>query len=303
MVENPDHRRSPRLGLRGFAFAPMADKPPHQKHHELAHTVLRTFYEALEPHFQTKGHLTKEDLDKSFSLMESYWPKVLPLFSVTCKVCIEQRERTYNPDVRRKDFLTRLVFSNIVANVPQRMDPLSGKMFPQVIVRGIQKNVTSIFHEKEYETLNLQAQTIFSHIGTDDDQEVWPLINNDETLLVLADKILVRLLLRFKQFNHQRQVFTRNITLSLLELNYNFTDQDFCTIFHSMFNKFEELLKGEDGRLKIDLYFGEETSEKLAKIFFHYNQFKQSAELSAQSMAQRKGMSSVTPVNRQGGRR
>ncbi|HYD32187.1 MAG TPA: hypothetical protein VEB64_15200 [Azospirillaceae bacterium] len=265
----------------------MADKPPHQKHHELAHTLLRTFYEALEPHMG-KGHITKDELDKAFALMASYWPKVLPLFAVTCKVCQEQSQRTYNPDARRKDFLTRIVFSYIVANVAPRMDSLSGKKFPQVIVRGIQKNVTSIFHEKEYETLNLQAQTIFSHIGTDDDREAWTLISKDETMQLLADKIMVRLLLRFKQFNHQRQVFTRNITLSLLEDNYAFTDQDFCLIFQAMFGKFEDALKLEEGRLKVDLYYGEETAEKLGKIFFHFNQFKQSAELSAQSQAMRK---------------
>lgn len=266
----------------------MADKFPHETHHEMAHTLMRTFYEALEPHFLTKGYMTKDDLDKAFSLMEKFWPKVLPLFGTTCKECSEDRgDKVYVPDIRRKDFLTRLIFSYVLTNVPTRHDPATRTNFPQVLVRGIQKNVTSLFHEREYNELNRYAQSIFMQIGTDKDNEIWELIQADETLNIMADKILIRFLLRFKQFNHQRQIFTRNITLTLTDSSYKFTDADFCLLFQGMFGRFEEVLRSDEGRLRIDLFFGEESAEKLNKIFFHFSNFRQSFDYSQKSQAPR----------------
>lgn len=254
----------------------MSHDAPHQRHQELAHTVLRTFYEALEPYFRAKDHVTREDLAKAFALMESHWPRIEPLFVSACQVHCTQREgRVYQPDQRRKDFLTRLVFSNVLARLPTYEITPGGSRFPHILIRGIQKNVTSIFHDKEYDTLNAQAQSIFAQIGTDDDIEIWPLITGEHTLNVMADKIFVRLLLRFKQFNHQRQVFCRNMALSLVDQPYTFDATAFCALFEALFSPFEIMLGDEDGRIKLDLFFGEETSEKLSRIFELYHTFRQ----------------------------
>lgn len=257
-----------------------AEKLPSAKHHDLAHTLIRTFYEALEPYLQNKGHITKDEIEKAFRLMEVYWPKVLPLFEVTCRMCTEQRDHTYKPDERRKDFLTRLVFSYLIANIPQRIDPDSNKMFPQILVHGIQANMQSMFYEKEFDALNSQAQTIFSMIGTDEDDKVWPLIAANDTLNMLADQIFVRMLLRFKHFNHQRQVFSRRVFQSVDGMSYAFNDSDFCAVFTALFGRFEGILSTQDGRVKIDLYYGEETADKMTKIFFQYNNFRGGVELS-----------------------
>lgn len=274
---------------RGRAQAVMADKLPHETHHEMAHTLMRTFYEALEPHFLTKGYMTKDDLDKAFTLMASFWPKVLPLFGATCKECSDARgDKVYVPDIRRKDFLTRLIFSYVLTNVPMRHDSATRVTFPQVLVRGIQKNVSSLFHEREYDELNRHAQSIFMQIGTDKDNEVWPLIQADDTLSIMADKILIRFLLRFKQFNHQRQVFTRNITLTLMESSYSFSDADFCLVFQGLFGRFEEMLRSDEGRLRIDLFFGEDSAEKLNKVFFQFSNFRQSVGYSQKSQPQKR---------------
>ena len=148
-------------------------------------------------------------LDRAFNLIEGFWPKTLPAFKANCRLCIDKNgSRAYNPDARRKDFLTRFVFSLLITTIPSRMDPGSGKYFPQVIVRGIQRNIVNLFSNAEYEMLNSQAQAIFATIGTDDDAQTWPLIRADETMSMLADKVFIRMLLRFKQFNQQRQSFT-----------------------------------------------------------------------------------------------
>ena len=161
----------------------MADDTYHEKQHDLARTLIRTFYEALAVQFDRKDHITKDELDRAFNLIEGFWPKTLPAFKANCRLCIDKNgSRAYNPDARRKDFLTRFVFSLLITTIPSRMDPASGKYFPQVIVRGIQRNIVNLFSNAEYEMLNSQAQAIFATIGTDDDAQTWPLIRADETM-------------------------------------------------------------------------------------------------------------------------
>ncbi|UEM20374.1 hypothetical protein JL100_025380 [Skermanella mucosa] len=253
----------------------MADETFHQTQHDLARTLIRTFYEALAVQFERKDHITRDELDRAFTLIEGFWPKTLPAFKANCRLCLDKHgARAYNPDARRKDFLTRFVFSLLITNIPSRMDPISGKYFPQVIVRGIQRNVTTLFSNAEYEMLNSQAQAIFATIGTDDDTQMWPLIRADETMSMLADKIFIRMLLRFRQFNHQRQTFTAAIVGSIEPSVYKFTDQDFCTVFEVMFSRYESLIRTPEGRIKMDVYYGDGTADGISSIFFAFEQFK-----------------------------
>src|SRR5687767_3360056 len=131
----------------------MAEETLHQTQHDLARTIIRTFYEALSTQLDKKHYITKSDLDRSFRLFDNFWPTTLPVFKANCKTCIERNSsKVYHPDARRKDFVTRFVFSHVVTTIPTRMAPVSGAKFPQVIVRGMQKNVTTLFHAKEYNT-------------------------------------------------------------------------------------------------------------------------------------------------------
>ncbi len=109
----------------------MADDTFHETQHDLARTLIRTFYEALSVQFDRKDHITKDELDRAFNLIEGFWPKTLPAFKANCRLCIDKNgSRAYNPDARRKDFLTRFVFSLLITTIPSRMDPGSGKYFP-----------------------------------------------------------------------------------------------------------------------------------------------------------------------------
>jgi hypothetical protein len=253
----------------------MAEETFHQTQHDLARTIIRTFYEALSTQLDKKHYLTKTDLDRSFRLFDGFWPSTLPVFKANCKTCIERHTgKVYHPDSRRKDFVTRFVFSHVILNIPERTSPVSGVKYPQVIVRGIQKNVTTLFHAKEYNTLNSTAQMIFASIGTDCDVEMWPLIRADDTMNFLADKIFIRLLMRFKQFNHQRQIFVRNITQNIDPKTYTFTDEDFCELFECLFSRFEDILRTEDGRVRIDVYYSDNTAETITRIFASFHQFK-----------------------------
>ena len=47
----------------------MAEDTFHETQHDLARTLIRTFYEALSVQFDRKDHITKEELDRAFSLI------------------------------------------------------------------------------------------------------------------------------------------------------------------------------------------------------------------------------------------
>ena len=130
-----------------------------------------------------------------------------------------------------------------------------------MIVRGIQRNIVNLFSNAEYEMLNSQAQAIFATIGTDDDAQTWPLIRADETMSMLADKVFIRMLLRFRQFNQQRQSFTALIVSSIEANAYKFTDQDFCEIFEVIFGRYDKMIKTPEGRTKMDVYYGDGTAD------------------------------------------
>jgi hypothetical protein len=275
----------------------MAEDTFHETQHDLARTLIRTFYEALSVQFDRKDHITKDELDRAFNLIEGFWPKTLPAFKANCRLCIDKiGTRAYNPDARRKDFLTRFVFSLLITSIPSRMDPGSGKYFPQVIVRGIQRNIVNLFSNAEYEMLNSQAQAIFATIGTDDDAQTWPLIRADETMSMLADKIFIRMLLRFRQFNQQRQSFTGIIVANIEANAYKFTDQDFCDIFNAVFGRYDQMVKKPEGRTKMDVYYGDGTADGIISIFFAFEQFKK-------DMIAREGLTSKGKGKRPGGRR
>src|SRR5690348_16513398 len=77
----------------------MAEDTFHETQHDLARTLIQTFYEALAVQFDRKDHITKDELDRAFNLIEGFWPKTLPAFKANCRLCIDKNgARAYNPD-------------------------------------------------------------------------------------------------------------------------------------------------------------------------------------------------------------
>ena len=91
---------------------------------------------------------------------------------------------------------------------------------------------------------------------------------------MLADKVFIRMLLRFKQFNQQRQSFTAVIVANIEANAYKFTDQDFCEIFEVIFGRYDKMVKKPEGRTKMDVYYGDGTADGIFSIFFAFEQFK-----------------------------
>lgn len=265
------------------------DSPPFVRHHRTARALVRTFQEALEPQFCSKGILTQEEFARAVALMMEHWPKALPLFAHTCKACLgttaphgeETRPQLFRPDGRRRDFVTRLMFSTLIGRVPETVDPVTGVAFPQVIAPGLQANLLALFYDKEWEALNADAVAIYNQIGTDQDDEVWRRIARQDTLAVLADTMFVRVLLRFKQFHFQRQSFIRRMTDILRDKRFDFADDHFDTMFETMFGRLRGALATELDRARVDIHYGEGTADNMLRIFdqFDKRRLEQSAPI------------------------
>lgn len=276
------------------------DQPPFERHHRTAQALVSTFQDALEPQFTAKGALSREEFTRAMGLMMAHWPDVLPLFASICQSCTASAacrngggcgetapRAVFKPDGRRRDFVTRLLFSTVRIKVPQIVDPISGAAFPQVIVPGLQTSLSSLFYEKEWEALNADAIAIYNHVGTDHDEEIWGRIARQDTLAVLADTMFVRVMLRFKQFHPQRQAFMRRMTDLLRDKRFTFADDHFDTLFDSMFGRLRDGLRTELDRARIDIHYGESTADNLLRIFDQFDRHRLEQSIPVQTLGGR----------------
>ncbi|MBP2232679.1 hypothetical protein J2847_006010 [Azospirillum agricola] len=266
------------------------DPPPFVRHHRAAQALVSTFQEALEPQFSSKGALSRDDFTRAVNLMMAHWPAVLPLFAGICQSCTAAGCRTGKgcgggkpdaapqpgpkPDERRRDFATRLIVSTLRARVPEVMDPITGARFPQIIVGGLQASLNGLFYDREWQALNADAVAIYNRIGSERDERIWDRIAGEDTLAVLADTLLVRVMLRFRQFHQQRQAFIRRMTELLRDRRFVFADEHFDTLFDSLFGRLRDTLRSELDRARVDIHYGEGTADSLLRIFDQFDKHR-----------------------------
>ncbi|HYD69323.1 hypothetical protein [Azospirillum sp.] len=265
-------------------MADTSNTPPFVRHHRTARALVHTLHEALAPQLVTKGALTHEEFARAFARLMEEWPRVLPLFARTCRTCTAGRMeqplpppgfRADEAEGRRRDYVTRLMFSTILANVPEAQDPISGAVFPRVAAPGLQAHLNALFYEKEWEAMNADALSIFAQIGTDRDEEIWARVHRHATLPVLSDALYVRVMLRFKQFAFQRQSFMRRMVQVLENRRFTFTEEHFNALFAALFDHLREEIRTELGRARVDVRYGDETSGALMRIFAEFDKARE----------------------------
>jgi len=279
----------------GHAMAETTDTPPFVRHHDTARALVRTFHDAMAPQLTSKGAVTREELARAFAAMMDQWPRVLPLFARTCRSCTARGASPFAPDApagaaldadggRRRDYVTRLMFSTVLGSLPEEFDPLTGALFPRVVAPGLQANLAGLFYEKEWEAMNEDAIAVFRQVGTERDAEVWDRIRRHITLPAVAGAVFVRVLLRFRQFHFQRQSFIRRMTEALRDQRFAFTDAHFDALFEAMFGHLRDGLATELGRARIDMRYGDETSGHLMRIFDQFDKRRLEAALPVRSV-------------------
>ena len=269
--------------------------PSFVQHHGIARALVQTFQEAIAAQIAARGALTREEFTRAFDLMMENWPRTLPLFARTCRGC--QDGRTDPADAvtlelapgseegRRRDFVTRLLYSTVAGKVPEIADPVTGNVFPRVIVPGLQANLAALFYEKEWEAMNADARSIFQLTRAERDEELWPRVSRHPTLPVLSHALFVRVMLRFKQFNFQRQSFIRRMASAVDPRAFTFADEHFELIFEALFGHLREEIRTELGRARMDVRYGDDTSSHLLRIFDAFDTLRRQRAVPVRTVA------------------
>lgn len=275
--------------------APEPGIPAFVQHHGVARALIQTFQEAIGPQIAARGSLTQEEFARACELMMENWPRTLPLFARTCRGCVDGRADPADPvtleipagaeDGRRRDFVTRLLFSTVAQHIPETTDPVTGSSFPRIIVPGLQANLTALFYEKEWEAMNADARSILQLVHTEREEEVWPRVTRHATLPVLTHALFVRVMLRFKQFHVQRQSFIRMMTNVVGPRAFTFADEHFNQLFEALFGHLREEIRTELGRARMDVRYGDETSGHLLRIFAAFDKMRLEHALPTRSLS------------------
>ena len=213
------------------------------------------------------------------------------LFAGNCRAC-QARAPTdecapapFQADQRRRDYVSRLLFSAVVAQTPESVDPLTGETFPRVLASPLQSHLSGLFYEKEWEAMNADAVLLYQKAGTDADDAVWAKMQADDALPFLADAVFIRVLLRFRQFAFQRQNFIRRMGELLRERRFVMTDEHFITLFDAMFGRLRACLASELGRTRGDIRYGDETAISMLKIFEELDKYRKELAMPVRSLA------------------
>lgn len=161
----------------------------------------------------------------------------------------------------RKKFLLRLVSSKIshLCNKPS--------ILPKSIFDALDAYMKKAFGDLVYDDLNIDAEHILSCIEGDGDEFIWREINNNPRWKRLAETILIRILLRFEQFQVGKRTFMIIINdVTMTKSKFTVTDAHFMVLFASMFSDLGDSLNDENQRIRLDFHFGDGVSKKIRSI-------------------------------------
>ena len=242
-----------------------------KKNLDISRSFFSLVFESIYKNFGNRAALNGRDIARIKAGIEASWPEFESMFGDTCVQCMEAP--WFAQDERRKDAITRLVFSRILMKVPSR-PAAGGAEFPRVIAPGLQTMVSILLTNREWRILNDHARFIFEYIGGDDDASLARHFAGNETMTQLCERIFLTLLLRFKFFNARRQEFIRIVNNAVSETSYRMADDEFCEIFEAMFNDYYNLIQSETGRLQVAVSHSEDFPERMAAIFEVYTRFR-----------------------------
>lgn len=291
-----DHHPFPTHPATAISDAPTVDLsvPSFLQHHGIARALVETLLAAMGEQIAQRGALTSEEFARAFERTMEHWPLTLPLFARVCRGCPSGRLAPADAvtlempagteEGQRRDFVTRLMYATVTRTVPETADPVTGNVFPRVIVPGLQANLTALFYDREWEAMNADAHAVFHLAGAGREEEVWARASCHPTLPVLTHALFVRVMLRFKQFAFQRQSFMRRMAGAVDSRTFAFADDHFDQIFEGLFGHLRDEVRTELGRARMDVRYGDETAGHLLRIFDAFDTLRRQRTLPVRTL-------------------
>lgn len=182
----------------------------------------------------------------------------------------------------RSMFLLRLIagrFSHLFT------DP-DNPVFPRDVVKGFDNYLLKLLGEVLYEELNVEAQELLSNFTTDDDGEIWRLIGENDRHKRFAYNILIRILLKFEDFDWAKRNFMSILNhVTEQGSGFYFEDQHFQLLFTALFSDLFRSLWNDEQSLKLDFMFGDGTADRLNNIYDTFKAYKAEIALKQQASA------------------
>lgn len=251
-------------------------KSKHQSHFEFNKALLDTIYNGIVPYFDEHGTMTKERFDQSFDKIKAFWSKIQPRFKSICDSCISENNTLYEVDARRNDFLTRILFSKIMAKIPERKHYKTDQNYPIMIAPHFKSVVGSLFNKTEYDLLNAKALSIYQRVKEEDDKLFWETVCKNQNIKYDIDVIFIRFMLLFKNFNMKKELFFNIFNKYSLskDSEHRLSNIEFCELFETLFIEYETVALSENDRNKMDVLYGENTGKNMYTIFDSYFRYR-----------------------------
>lgn len=248
-------------------------------HYAAAANLIKTILSAVEGSFENKEIITRSEVRDAFDKIRRYMPNTGAVFESTCRDCVALNQKVYAPDRRRKDFVTRLLFSRIANQVPARAVVRSERPYPHVLIPGFQAAVQMVFTKTEYVIFNKLARDLYAEAGTDADEMIWRVISQSETMAISTDRIFIRFLQFFRNFQGRYRDFMTCLQKDVDKVVYKADEYDFCDFFDALFGAYEAVTKSSDLKLRVNTYHGEECAQQIGAVFLAYKRFRESLDV------------------------
>ncbi len=166
-------------------------------------------------------------------------------------------------DPRRQRFLLRLISARI-----SHLFAGDKAILPKSVVEGMDRYMTKALGDIVYAELNREAEMLLEKLATDDDKQIWERIYESPDSRRFAETILIRILLKFENFQAAKRIFMSIVGMAMNEgSQFQMKDGHFHILFEGMFGDIAQNLRSESQRIVWDYQFGEETGKKLTVIF------------------------------------
>jgi len=174
---------------------------------------------------------------------------------------------------RRRRFLLRLVTSRI-ADLFDAEDP--DQRLSRSVVTGLDIFLHQSLGDTLYAQLDQEAKEILNEIPSTRDRDIWAHLSSDRRYRNFGLRLLVRLLMGFREFERGRSHLVTLITKHQGPLssdgrpNRGFSDADFARLFGAIFSDLFELTETEDSQTWLEYLCGNGSSELILSCYARF---------------------------------